>query len=329
MENSEQAFVDYTSIQYEKKEAINDQMTGALPSDTVKNPKLNANPTSSVSFALSFSTEDPQSSSHVHISKLRLLEDFYVIDMEKDPTRPLLVGRGFLATASAVIDYKKAKIAVGEGITRSIFGVKEIDLGVEDVPCWTTLGERKSYEPQHSIDRIGARPPYYAKKNFMNHHLLEEWEISRDAELNPFKDFLVFIKMVEFLRTIVINLNGNMWESKELIEKKIDWNKPPKDGEVVFVKTMKKKDVIRLDEETAKRLQAEFDEEERLAREKDEANFALIEEWDDIQAKIEADHELAQRLQAGEQEELSVEEKAKLFQQIWELKRKHFAAKSA
>ncbi|GKF09318.1 hypothetical protein Tco_0043542, partial [Tanacetum coccineum] len=32
---------------------------------------------------------------------------------------------------------------------------------------------------------------------------------------------------------------------------------------------------------------------ERLAREKDEANVALNEEWDDIQAKIKADHELA------------------------------------
>ncbi|GJX14323.1 hypothetical protein Tco_0206081 [Tanacetum coccineum] len=67
------------------------------------------------------------------------------------------------------------------------------------------------------------------------------------------------------------------------------------------VKTMKKKDLIRLDEETAKILQA----------------------------KIEADHELAQRLQAEEQEELSVEEKAKLFQQLLEQRRKHFAAKSA
>ncbi|GJW94413.1 hypothetical protein Tco_0174085 [Tanacetum coccineum] len=44
------------------------------------------------------------------------------------------------------------------------------------------------------------------------------------------------------------------------------------------VKTMKMKDLIRLDEEIAKRLQAELDEEERLAREKDEANVALIEE---------------------------------------------------
>ncbi|GKB07370.1 putative ribonuclease H-like domain-containing protein [Tanacetum coccineum] len=66
------------------------------------------------------------------------------------------------------------------------------------------------------------------------------------------------------------------------------------------VKPMKKKDLIRLDEETAKKLQAEFDEEERLAREKaekeKEANIALIETWDDIQANIDVDHQLAERL---------------------------------
>ncbi|GJW76394.1 hypothetical protein Tco_0138076 [Tanacetum coccineum] len=46
---------------------------------------------------------------------------------------------------------------------------------------------------------------------------------------------------------------------------------------------------------------AKFDEEERLAREKskkvEEANIALIETWDDIQAKIDVDHQLAERLQ--------------------------------
>ncbi|GJS22498.1 MAK10-like protein [Tanacetum coccineum] len=141
----------------------------------------------------------------VHIGRLKLLEYFYVIDMEKDLATPLLVGRGFLATASAVIDYKKAKIAVGEGITRSIFRVKEINLG--------------------------ARTPYYAKKDFMDYHLPGEWQIARDSELNPFKDVLVFRNMVEFLGTIPINLKGNMWESEELIEKRIYWNKPPKEGD--------------------------------------------------------------------------------------------------
>ncbi|GKB73200.1 hypothetical protein Tco_0934612 [Tanacetum coccineum] len=50
---------------------------------------------------------------------------------------------------------------------------------------------------------------------------------------------------------------------------------------IELVKPMKKKDQISLDEETALNLQAEFDEEERLAREKaekeKEANIALIE----------------------------------------------------
>ncbi|GJT47506.1 hypothetical protein Tco_0956221 [Tanacetum coccineum] len=92
---------------------------------------------------------------------------------------------------------------------------------------------------------------------------------------------------------------------------------------------MKKKDQISFDEQEAIRLQAEFDEEERLAREKDEANVALTEEWNDIQAKIDVDYQLAQRLQAQEQEELTDEEKARLFVQFLEQRRKHFAAKRA
>ncbi|GJX31869.1 hypothetical protein Tco_0241724 [Tanacetum coccineum] len=43
--------------------AINDRMTRALPSDTVKNPKLNVNFTSSVLSARSYPIEDPQGSS--------------------------------------------------------------------------------------------------------------------------------------------------------------------------------------------------------------------------------------------------------------------------
>ncbi|GJZ36205.1 hypothetical protein Tco_0582022 [Tanacetum coccineum] len=99
------------------------------------------------------------------------------------------------------------------------------------------------------------------------------------------------------------------------------------------VKPMKKKDQISFDEEVTLKLQAKFDEEERLAREKvekeKEANIALIEEWNDIQAKIDADYQLAERLQAKEQEELSDAEKATLFQQLLEKRRNHFAAKRA
>nr|GEU55640.1 MAK10-like protein [Tanacetum cinerariifolium] len=123
--------------------AINDRMTGALLSDTVKNR------------------------------------------------------RGFLATVGAIIDCKKAKIAVGDGFTRLIFRVKEIGL----------------------------------EKDFMKDHLPGELEKARDAELNPFKDVLVFRKMMKFLGVIPINLKRNMRESKDLIKKKIDWKRPPKEGD--------------------------------------------------------------------------------------------------
>ncbi|GKA54396.1 MAK10-like protein [Tanacetum coccineum] len=123
----------------------------------------------------------------VHIGKLKLLNDFYVLDMKKNPETPLLVGKGFLAIANAVIDCRMAKIAVGEGITRSVFGVKGVDLGEEEAPYWTTLGKRESYKPQPSSDGIGAKPPYYARKDFLDCHLPGEWEISRDVELNPLR----------------------------------------------------------------------------------------------------------------------------------------------
>ncbi|GKD71973.1 hypothetical protein Tco_1326063, partial [Tanacetum coccineum] len=89
---------------------------------------------------------------------------------------------------------------------------------------------------------------------------------------------------------------------------------------------MKKKDQISFDEQEAIRLQTEFDEEERLARGKDEANVALTEEWNDIQAKIDVDYQMAQQMQVEEQEKLSIEEKSKLFVQLLEARKKHFAA---
>ncbi|GJU61853.1 MAK10-like protein [Tanacetum coccineum] len=107
----------------------------------------------------------------VHIEKLKLLNDFYAIDMKKDPETPLLIGREFLATANAVIDREKEAL------------------------YWTTLGKKESYKPRHSSDGVGAQIPYYARRDFLDCYLPREWEIARDAEINPFKDVLVFRRM--------------------------------------------------------------------------------------------------------------------------------------
>ncbi|GKD72961.1 hypothetical protein Tco_1331243, partial [Tanacetum coccineum] len=55
----------------------------------------------------------------------------------------------------------------------------------------------------------------------------------------------------------------------------------------------------------------------------DEANIA----WDDIQVKVDADYQLAERLQAKEQEQFTIEEKATLFKELLEQRRKHLQLK--
>ncbi|GJY91872.1 hypothetical protein Tco_0507654 [Tanacetum coccineum] len=68
---------------------------------------------------------------------------------------------------------------------------------------------------------------------------------------------------------------------------------------------------------------AELEEEEKLARQREEdANIA---EWDDVQAMMDADYELAAKLQAEEQGELTIEEKSRLFVELMNKRKKHFA----
>ncbi|GJR05757.1 hypothetical protein Tco_0528741 [Tanacetum coccineum] len=106
--------------------------------------------------------------------------------------------------------------------------------------------------------------------------------------------------------------------------------KPKADKPVVEqVKPIKRLEQIRLDEEHALKLQVEEEEEERLAREKAQQIKEANIDWDDVQAKIKADYQLAQRQQAEEHEELTDEEKARLFVQFLKQRRKHFAAKRA
>ncbi|GKG09844.1 hypothetical protein Tco_0338590, partial [Tanacetum coccineum] len=88
-------------------------------------------------------------------------------------------------------------------------------------------------------------------------------------------------------------------------------------------KPLKKKDQITMDEEVARNLEAqlqvELEEEERLSRLKEEeANIALLESWDNTQAMMDTDFQLAQQMQTEEQEQLSIKEKSKLFIELLE-----------
>ncbi|GKB29069.1 hypothetical protein Tco_0868470, partial [Tanacetum coccineum] len=78
------------------------------------------------------------------------------------------------------------------------------------------------------------------------------------------------------------------------------------------------------------KLDAELLEELKIAREQEEeANISLIESWENTQAMMQADRLMAERLQSKEREELTDEEKSKLFMELMEKRRKHFVALKA
>ncbi|GKA18611.1 hypothetical protein Tco_0698526 [Tanacetum coccineum] len=69
---------------------------------------------------------------------------------------------------------------------------------------------------------------------------------------------------------------------------------------------------------------AEMEKEDRLARQREEEDNIVS--WDNAQAMMEADYQMAERLHAEEQASLTDEEKASLFVQLLDARKKHFAA---
>ncbi|GKD09787.1 hypothetical protein Tco_1189472 [Tanacetum coccineum] len=87
----------------------------------------------------------------------------------------------------------------------------------------------------------------------------------------------------------------------------------------------------RLGYEEALRLQVEIDEEERqrIGKVQEEASSFNIEEWDDIQAIVEADEEFTQRLQSKEREMYSKAKKSRLLAKLINERKRYFAAQRA
>nr|GEU96366.1 hypothetical protein [Tanacetum cinerariifolium] len=96
---------------------------------------------------------------------------------------------------------------------------------------------------------------------------------------------------------------------------------------------MQKPNQIGFDEQEARRLQAAIYKQDSLvakeAQKALKANNPVIEQWHDIQAKVDADCKFAQRLQAEEQEQLTDVEKVKLFMEFLEKRIKFFTTKRA
>ncbi|GJS79203.1 hypothetical protein Tco_0729084 [Tanacetum coccineum] len=99
------------------------------------------------------------------------------------------------------------------------------------------------------------------------------------------------------------------------------------ESESVQTKTKLQQRQERLGYEAALRLQEKQDEEERqrIAKVHKEARSFNVEEWEVIQARVEADEELAHRLHAEEREKYFEAKKAKLLIELINQRKRYFA----
>ncbi|GKB94154.1 hypothetical protein Tco_0980291 [Tanacetum coccineum] len=101
------------------------------------------------------------------------------------------------------------------------------------------------------------------------------------------------------------------------------------ESKTVKTKTKLQQEQERLNFEAAMRLQAELDEKERqrIARVHEVASSLNVEEWEDIQARVEDDEELVQRLQAEEREKYTEVEQARMLAELINQRKWYFTAK--
>ncbi|GKA22118.1 hypothetical protein Tco_0708080 [Tanacetum coccineum] len=162
-----------------------------------------------------------------------------------------------------------------------------------------------------------------AEKDLAREEVVVE-EVAKDVDLNEDEVTLAqTLQKMKSAKGVAIREPSDTQRSK-VIPKQVSKDK----GKAKMVepeRPLKMKDQILFDEQEARRLQAIFDEEAQ----KEASNAALVEEWDNVKVMMDADYELAARLHAEEQGELTVEEKSRLFVERMDKRKKHFAAKRA
>ncbi|GJS55931.1 putative ribonuclease H-like domain-containing protein [Tanacetum coccineum] len=131
----------------------------------------------------------------VQIGYQAYLMDFLILDILIDKELSFLLGRPFLRTCEAIIDLGTSSLTIDDGVMRH------------------TLGRDEDGNPKY-----GPLAPSY-----LNIEDDMERALAIEAHFNPFKNILVFKKMIDFLGSLPVQLKNRDWGSEGYSEyKKID-----------------------------------------------------------------------------------------------------------
>ncbi|GJS15129.1 hypothetical protein Tco_0409601 [Tanacetum coccineum] len=116
-------------------------------------------------------------------------------------------------------------------------------------------------------------------------------------------------------------------DPKDKGKKKIEEEDETESEDDDIPQAVKKFKQLESDEELARKVQEEWEAEEEKNKiaEEEAANEALIKNFDDVKARIEADRILAEKLQEQEREQFSIEERAKFLHDTIAAQRKFLA----
>ncbi|GJR78825.1 hypothetical protein Tco_0149610 [Tanacetum coccineum] len=133
--------------------------------------------------------------------------DLLVLDIPVDPELPLLLGRPFLRTCGAIIDIGRGTLCIDDGVIRHTYFPKPRfksyveTFEMEGKDDW--LGNFEVGRDEDGNTKYGSVAP-----SFLDIEDDMERALAIEAHFNPFKNIIVFKKLVDFLGSLPVQLKS-------------------------------------------------------------------------------------------------------------------------
>ncbi|GJW41388.1 hypothetical protein Tco_0067233 [Tanacetum coccineum] len=224
-------------------------------------------------------------------------------------------------------DLKQTKLTYGAAYTKLIKKVKKLENKVKSIQARRRAriivsdDEDDLEDPSkqgRKIAKIDQDPAISLVQHDAEIQGRHEHDMEFDFDLDAAKDVSTAEKDVSTAKPVstagaaVTTASVAVSTAKDKAKAKMDES----ESKTTQTKTKMQQEQERLGYERAVGLQVELEEDERqgIARVHKAASSFNVEEWEDIQARVEADEELAQRLQAEEREMYTEAEQARMLE---------------
>ncbi|GJS96620.1 putative ribonuclease H-like domain-containing protein [Tanacetum coccineum] len=149
----------------------------------------------------------------IQIGSQAYLANFLVLDITVDRELPLLLGRPFLRTCGTLIDMGKGTMTIDYGVIKQTYYLKpraksyfhNFDMDEdEDWLGFFEVGRDEDGNPKYGL----VDPSFLDIEDEM------ERALAMEAYFNPFKNIIVFKKLIDFLGSLPVQLKNMDWCSE-------------------------------------------------------------------------------------------------------------------